>query len=86
MKVIDWWFGKILKRYDFEMRCLFPHQLSYEGLSYNGGDNVKVPFKSGRIGIYKVEVEDYNIFDPDRDFTSQKNWRFKFKRFVTPFA
>jgi len=77
--ISDFYYGKILRKYDFVLKCCFFHQVShYKNLKSDGGKNVEVPFKSDRIGIYNVSCERYNYMF---DNTGQKNWYFKFKYF-----
>ena len=61
---------------DFEHRCCFRAQLNYKGLTHGNGEIVEVPMQSGKIGLYKVVSERYNIAFED---TGQRNWKFEFQ-------
>lgn len=63
---------------DFEHRCCFRHQINYKGLKHGNGEIVEVPMRSGKIGLYKVNSDRYNIAFDD---TGQRNWKFEFQRY-----
>lgn len=67
---------------DFEHRCVFIEQLSaYRGLKQGDGETVEVPMESGKIGLYEVTSERYNIVFDD---TGQRNFYFKFLKYKKP--
>jgi len=79
------WFKKVIfelrggnKHLDFEHRCCFRGQLDYKDLIDGNGEIVEVPMESGKIGLYKVTSERYNVLFDD---TGQRNWFFKFLRY-----
>jgi len=61
--------------FNFSHRCCFKQQMNYKGLRYGDGEMVEVPMKSGKVGLYRVTSERYNILF---DNTGQRNWYFEF--------
>ncbi len=62
---------------DFEHLCCFHHQIAKigEGIKHGNGELIRVPMKSGKIAVYKLTSERYNVVFED---TGQRNWFFKF--------
>jgi len=80
--ISEWIFGKLLRKYDFEIRCAFEHQIIYERFYKNNREFAYVPFRSGRLGLYEVIRKPYNVVFED---TGQYNWSFRFVNFVAKY-
>lgn len=66
---------------DFVHRCAFREQIIGigKGIRYGNGEISEVPMQSGKIALYKVTSERYNVMSSD---TGQKNWYFKFQGYL----
>jgi len=79
-RLIIWWklqqARKAAKKYnlDFELRCVFNHQIPYISA---GKGIVKVPMESGKTGLYKANITEF------LGNTGQKNWKFEFVGYDT---
>lgn len=61
------------RQMDFEVRCVFDHQLRPYG-SPKDGDTVEIKMRSGHFGIYKVE-----FLRNWPGHTGQRDWKFWFQ-------
>lgn len=65
---------------DFEHRCCFRHQIVGigRGTQQGDGEEVEVDMQSGRVAVFRLTSERYNVLFDD---TGQRNWYYKFLRY-----